>query len=89
MRFLLHIQIRHEISCGQSCKTGLRQGGVQQTQQTHMVLKLRSRDAVEVSVSESSCASTSDLLSDGMLASKAAASDRLSTPVGSSNITSM
>lgn len=73
----------------QSRKTYFGEGGVQQTQETHMVLKLRSRDAVEVSVSGSSCASTSDLLSDGMLASKAAASDRLSTPVGSSVVTSM
>ncbi|KAA6429423.1 MAG: hypothetical protein FRX49_00817 [Trebouxia sp. A1-2] len=37
-------------------------------------------DAVELMVNGSSCASTSDLLADGMLASRAAASGRLSTP---------
>ncbi len=46
----------------------------------YMVLMLRSSDAVELMVNGSSCASTSDLLADGMLASRAAASGRLSTP---------
>jgi len=46
----------------------------------HMVLMLRSSDAVELMVNGSSCASTSDLLAEGMLASRAAASGRLNTP---------
>lgn len=46
----------------------------------YMVPMLRSSDAVEWMVNGSSCASTSDLLADGMLASRAAASGRLSTP---------
>ncbi len=46
----------------------------------YMLPMLRSSDAVEWMVNGSSCASTSDLLADGMLASRAAASGRLSTP---------
>ena len=53
----------------------------------YMVLMLRSSDAVELMVNGSSCASTSDLLADGMLASRAAASGRLSTPGGSKSKT--